>query len=34
MDGLYDQDALRWSETQAALEGRLAAGERVHDAVD
>ena len=33
-DGLYDQDALLWSEQQADLLRRLAAGERVNDAVD
>ncbi|WP_149536605.1 DUF29 domain-containing protein [Siccirubricoccus phaeus] len=34
MDGLYDSDILRWSEQQAALLRRLAAGERVNDAID
>lgn len=33
-DGLYDHDALAWSEQQADLLRRLAAGERVNDAVD
>lgn len=33
-DGLYERDALAWSERQAALLRRLAAGERVNDAVD
>lgn len=33
-DGLYDRDALAWSEQQADLLRRLAAGERVNDAVD
>ncbi len=33
-DGLYDQDVLIWSEQQADLLRRLAAGERVNDAVD
>ena len=33
-DGLYEQDALAWSERQAALLRRLAAGERVNEAVD
>lgn len=33
-DGLYDQDTLLWSEQQAELLRRLAAGERVNDAVD
>ncbi len=31
---LYDRDILVWSEQQAALLRRLAAGERVNDAVD
>jgi hypothetical protein len=34
MDGLYDRDILLWSEQQAELLRRLAAGERVNDAVD
>ncbi|MBL6455747.1 DUF29 domain-containing protein [Belnapia sp. T6] len=34
MDGLYDRDILLWSEQQADLLRRLAAGERVNDAVD
>ena len=33
-DSLYDRDALAWSEQQADLLRRLAAGERVNDAVD
>ncbi len=33
-DGLYDQDVLIWSEQQADLLRRLAAGERVNDSVD
>ncbi len=33
-DGLYEHDALLWAEHQAALLRRLAAGERVNDAVD
>lgn len=33
-DGLYERDALAWSEQQADLLRRLAAGERVDDAVD
>ena len=33
-DGLYERDALLWSEEQADLLRRLAAGERVNDAVD
>jgi hypothetical protein len=33
-DGLYERDALAWSEQQADLLRRLAAGERVNDAVD
>lgn len=33
-DGLYDRDVLIWSEQQAELLRRLAAGERVNDAVD
>ncbi len=33
-DELYDQDVLVWSEQQAELLRRLAAGERVNDAVD
>ena len=31
---LYEQDALAWSEQQASLLRRLAAGERVNEAVD
>src|SRR5271166_4695869 len=33
-DDLYDRDFLIWSETQADLLRRLAAGERVNEAVD
>ena len=33
-DGLYESDALAWSDQQADLLRRLAAGERVNDAVD
>ncbi len=33
-DDLYDRDFLAWSEHQAALLRRLAAGERVDQAVD
>lgn len=33
-DGLYEHDALAWADRQAALLRRLAAGERVNDAVD
>ena len=33
-DGLYEHDALAWAERQATLLRRLAAGERVNDAVD
>jgi len=33
-DDLYDRDVLIWSEQQAELLRRLAAGERVNDAVD
>ena len=33
-DGLYKLDALAWTEQQAGLLCRLAAGERVNDAVD
>ena len=33
-DGLHDSDVLIWSEQQADLLRRLAAGERVNDAVD
>ena len=33
-DGLYELDALAWTEQQADLLRRLAAGERVNDAVD
>jgi hypothetical protein len=34
MSDLYDTDVLTWSERQAALLRRLAAGERVNDQVD
>jgi hypothetical protein len=34
MGTLYDDDIVIWSETQAALLRRLAAGERVNDALD
>ncbi|MFZ4406483.1 MAG: DUF29 domain-containing protein [Paracraurococcus sp.] len=34
MGSLYDADFLLWSEQQAALLRRLAAGERVNDSVD
>ena len=33
-DGLYEKDILLWSERQAALLRRLAAGERLNEAVD
>jgi Domain of unknown function DUF29 len=33
-ESLYEQDVLVWAEQQAALLRRLAAGERVNDAVD
>jgi hypothetical protein len=33
-DGLYERDALAWSEHQATLLRRLAAGERLNEAVD
>lgn len=33
-DGLYERDALAWSEHQTALLRRLAAGERLNEAVD
>jgi hypothetical protein len=33
-DGLYERDALAWAEQQAALLRRLAAGERLNEAVD
>lgn len=33
-DGLYELDALAWAERQADLLRRLAAGERVNEAVD
>ncbi len=33
-DGLYDSDTLIWSETQADLLRRLAAGERVDADID
>ena len=31
-NGLYEQDILAWSETQAGLPRRLGRGERVNDA--
>jgi Domain of unknown function DUF29 len=34
MSDLYDDDVLLWSERQAALLRRMAAGERVNDQVD
>lgn len=34
MSDLYDTDVVTWSEQQAALLRRLAAGERVNDQVD
>jgi len=34
MSDLYDADIVQWSEYQAALLRRLAAGERVNDQVD
>jgi len=34
MSDLYDTDVLLWSEQQAALLRRLAAGERVNDEID
>jgi len=34
MSDLYDIDAVRWSEQQAALLRRIAAGEQVNDQVD
>jgi hypothetical protein len=34
MSDLYDEDILSWSERQAELLRRLAAGERVNDQVD
>ena len=34
MDSLHDTDALAWSEQQADLLRRLAAGERLNEAVD
>ncbi len=34
MSDLYDEDILTWSERQAELLRRLAAGERVNDLVD
>lgn len=34
MSGLYDWDILTWSERQAGLLRRIAAGERVNDQVD
>ena len=33
-DGLYERDALAWAEHQAGLLRRLAAGERLNEAVD
>ena len=33
-DGLYDRDILAWSEQQARLLARIAAGERLNEAVD
>ncbi len=33
-DGLYERDTLAWAEQQAGLLGRLAAGERLNEAVD
>ena len=33
-DGLYERDILLWAETQSDLLRRLAAGERVNEAVD
>ena len=33
-DGLYERDALAWADHQAALLRRLAAGERLNEAVD
>lgn len=33
-DGLYERDVLAWSERQADLLRRLAAGERLNEAVD
>lgn len=33
-DGLYDRDILIWSEQQAALLRRLAAGERLNEGLD
>ncbi len=33
-DGLYEVDALAWGELQASLLSRLAAGERVNEAID
>jgi hypothetical protein len=34
MSGIYDSDIVVWSDQQAALLRRLAAGERVNDLVD
>jgi len=34
MDNLYDTDIVTWSEHQATLLRRIAAGERINDAVD
>ncbi len=33
-DGLYERDALAWSDQQAGLLRRIAAGERLNEAVD
>ena len=33
-DGLYERDALAWSDRQAGLLRRIAAGERLNEAVD
>ncbi len=33
-DGLYERDALAWSDQQAALLRRIAAGERLNESVD
>ena len=34
MTDLYEEDVLLWSEQQAALLRRLAAGERVNEQID
>ena len=34
MGALYDFDLLRWSEHQAALQRRLAAGEHINESPD